>query len=389
MGYFGMVGKGLVEMAGGLKSDYEVLTSPGDRVYYYNKRTKESSFEKPDVLKGPGEDFDVDPWVECRSRRGRVFYHNTVTGESKWERPPKRKEDRTLIKGVGVGMRITDYETSKYLVGRLMEQYGITSMRDVFYKLSTEPIFRAIRVEVRERLARKYLEDKDREAKEEEIRNQKYYVEEVCKIRVDVADFFGFNSVFSKHPYYSRIKDRFGCYEAYVEKHAGGTATGKLEEIFRSIGVGLDSSAKDILGMKEMEPFDKKVVLFSFSRYFHRLEKEFLERVEKRREAWALDVQRSKKTFRRLLEKLYSEGLIYYRMKFKSAFHLFKDSDSFLNLLGAAESPKEIYFDFINDLEKRLKRYGQDGLGKADPVDRRAMERYLESVAEDKEEGEI
>ncbi|CAD27043.2 hypothetical protein [Encephalitozoon cuniculi GB-M1] len=375
--------------SGEARVEYEVLAAPDGRIYYYNKRTGESSFSKPDVLKGSDEDFDVDPWIECRSKRGRVFYHNSITRESRWKRPPERKKERTMIGGVGMDMRITDHETSKYLLGRLMEQYGITSTKDAFYRLSTEPIFRAIEMGTRKDLMKKYFEEQEKSAREEDEQKQRYYINEVCKVDAGVSDFFGFNSIFSKHPYYSKIKDKFGCYEVYVGRHMGGTTPGRLEEVFRSLGIGLSSSVVDVLKMKEMEPFDRKAILFSFIRYFRRLEKELLSAIEERKAAAAQNAQHHKNEFRTLLRKLYSEGLIYYRMKFKNAFHLFKDSESFLNLLGTTESPKEVYFDFINDLENRLGRYERERTGKISPTDRRAVDRYFEAIAEEKEEGEI
>ncbi|ADM12195.1 splicing factor [Encephalitozoon intestinalis ATCC 50506] len=371
------------------KVDYEVLVAPDGKTYYYNKKTGKSSFRKPDVLKDSDEDFDVDPWIECRSRQGKVFYHNTITKESRWERPGEKRKGKTLIKGIGMNMRITDHETSKYLLYRLMEQYKVENMKDVFYKLSTEPIFRAIRMDVRESLVRKYFEDKEENNREEEVQRQKYYVDEVCKVDVGVSDFFGFNSVFSRHPYYSRIKDKFGCYEVYIEKHMGGTTAGKLEEIFRACGIDLNSSASDVLKMKEMEGFDRKVVLFSFIRYFRRLEREFLLDIEKKKTSMAEKIPHYREEFRQVLNSLYSRGLIYYKMKFKDAFYLFKNSEPFWNLLGSMESPKEVYFEFVNDLENKLKRYEKERTEEISQIDKRAVDKYFEVVWEEKEEGEI
>ncbi|AFN83726.1 splicing factor [Encephalitozoon romaleae SJ-2008] len=369
--------------------DYEILVAPDNRTYYYNRRTRKSSFTKPDILKSSDEEFEVDPWIECRSKQGKTFYHNTITGESRWKRPLERKGEKALIRGIGIRMKITDKETSRYLLHRLLEQYSVENMKDAFYKLSTEPIFRAMEVNTREWLMRKYFEDKEKDAREEEARRQKYYVDEVCKIDVNVSDFFGFNNVFSKHPYYLKIEDKFGCYEVYVERHMGGTTARRLEKIFKGLGIDLHSSIEDVLKMKEVESFDRKAVLFSFIRYFRRLESEFLSNIKKKKMEIIQNICYHKEEFKRLLGKMYNEGLIYYKMKFKNAFHLFKDSEPFLNLLGSSESPKEIYFEFINDLENRLRRYEKEGAKEISPVDKRAMDKYFESIGEEKEEGEI
>ncbi|WEL39461.1 WW domain-containing protein [Encephalitozoon hellem] len=369
--------------------DYEVLVAPDNRTYYYNKKTRMSSFTKPDVLKGSDEEFEVDPWIECKSRRGKTFYHNTITGESRWKRPFERKEGKRMIRGIGIRMKITDKETSRYLLNRLLEQYDVESMKDAFYKLSTEPIFRAVEAGERELLMRRYFEDKERSAKEEEVREQKYYVDEVCKVDVGVSDFFGFNNVFSKHPYYSRIEDKFACYETYVERHMGSTTSRKLEKVFEDLGVSLQTSVEDVIKMKELEGFDRKAILFSFIRYFRRLESEFLSDMKKRKMEILQSASHHKEEFKKLLSRMYSEGSIYYKMKFKNAFHLFKDSEPFLNLLGGIESPKEIYFDFINDLENRLRGHERERGKGISGIDRRAIDKYFETIDEEKEEGEI
>ncbi|VDM70003.1 unnamed protein product [Strongylus vulgaris] len=69
------------------------------RVYYYNKITKESSWNKPDELKTPQERQErTTPtassssssnviWKEYKTPEGRAYYYNTVTKETTWTRP--------------------------------------------------------------------------------------------------------------------------------------------------------------------------------------------------------------------------------------------------------------------------------------------------------------
>lgn len=373
------------------KSDYEVLVSPDNREYYYNKKTRESSFAKPDVLKGTDEEFDVDPWIECRSSKGKRFYHNTVTRESRWDRPVQtRKGGGTRIGGIGTSLRITDHGTSKYLIGRLMEQDNITSVKEALYRLATEPIFRAIDEDSRCRLVREYLEEKERSSSATAMQRQGYYREEICKLDVDVSNFFEFNNVFCKHPYYTKIDDKFGCYEAYMERHGRDTDAMKIGRILKKIGVGLDTSAVDVLGLKELEQFDRRTILLCFSRYFRSLGTRYMGEMEQREADAVSDIPHLRRAFTDLLSDLYRRGLVYYKMKFKDAFHLFKDSGPFLRLLGSGESPKELYFEFVNDMETRLRKYEGRHLDPGiDAVDRRAMQRYLGSTAGEKEEGEI
>ncbi|XGW16790.1 hypothetical protein V3C99_001879 [Haemonchus contortus] len=66
------------------------------RVYYYNKITKESSWNKPDELKTPQErQARSTPtatstngiWKEYKTTEGRPYYYNTVTKETTWTKP--------------------------------------------------------------------------------------------------------------------------------------------------------------------------------------------------------------------------------------------------------------------------------------------------------------
>ncbi|KZV94551.1 hypothetical protein EXIGLDRAFT_736585 [Exidia glandulosa HHB12029] len=57
------------------------------RTYWFNANTKESVWEKPDVLKTPFERaLATTVWKEYFSG-GRKYYYNTTTKESKWEMP--------------------------------------------------------------------------------------------------------------------------------------------------------------------------------------------------------------------------------------------------------------------------------------------------------------
>ncbi|KAK6047735.1 WW domain protein, partial [Cooperia oncophora] len=70
------------------------------RVYYYNKVTKESSWNKPDELKTPQERQTIEIkrstptatsangiWKEYKTPEGRAYYYNTVTKETTWTKP--------------------------------------------------------------------------------------------------------------------------------------------------------------------------------------------------------------------------------------------------------------------------------------------------------------
>ncbi|KAM7280653.1 hypothetical protein ACFE04_007787 [Oxalis oulophora] len=70
----------------------EHTSSANGRRYYYNKRTKQSSWEKPLELMTSVEKADATTaWKEFTSPEGRKYYYNKVTKQSKWTIPDELK----------------------------------------------------------------------------------------------------------------------------------------------------------------------------------------------------------------------------------------------------------------------------------------------------------
>lgn len=73
-------------------SDWQEHTSADGRRYYYNKKTRQSSWEKPLELMTPIERADASTvWKEFTTPEGRTYYYNKVTKQSKWTVPEELK----------------------------------------------------------------------------------------------------------------------------------------------------------------------------------------------------------------------------------------------------------------------------------------------------------
>ncbi|KAI4337080.1 hypothetical protein L6164_015535 [Bauhinia variegata] len=73
-------------------SDWQEHTSADGRRYYYNKRTRQSSWEKPLELMSPIERADASTvWKEFTSAEGRKYYYNKITQQSTWTIPEELK----------------------------------------------------------------------------------------------------------------------------------------------------------------------------------------------------------------------------------------------------------------------------------------------------------
>nr|DAD48228.1 TPA_asm: hypothetical protein HUJ06_018165 [Nelumbo nucifera] len=76
-------------------SDWQEHTSPDGRRYYYNKKTRQSSWEKPLELMTPIERADASTvWKEFTTPEGRKYYYSKVTKQSKWTMPEELKLSR-------------------------------------------------------------------------------------------------------------------------------------------------------------------------------------------------------------------------------------------------------------------------------------------------------
>ncbi|XVF01408.1 hypothetical protein REPUB_Repub04eG0086800 [Reevesia pubescens] len=72
--------------------------SANGRRYYYNKKTRQSSWEKPLELMTPIERADASTnWKEFTSPDGRKYYHNKVTNQSTWSIPEELKLAREQV----------------------------------------------------------------------------------------------------------------------------------------------------------------------------------------------------------------------------------------------------------------------------------------------------
>ncbi|XP_051179624.1 pre-mRNA-processing protein 40A isoform X2 [Lolium perenne] len=78
-------------------SDWGEYTSGDGKKYFYNKRTKFSSWEKPAEMMTPLERADATTdWKEYTTPEGRRYYHNKMTKKSKWTIPDELKMAREL-----------------------------------------------------------------------------------------------------------------------------------------------------------------------------------------------------------------------------------------------------------------------------------------------------
>lgn len=96
--------------------DWIEHTSADGKRYYYNRKTKQSSWEKPFELMTPIERADASTdWREFTTPEGRKYYYNKVTKASKWIMPDELKLAREKVTKAGVQQPTLADNTSQSL----------------------------------------------------------------------------------------------------------------------------------------------------------------------------------------------------------------------------------------------------------------------------------
>ncbi|KAG6793070.1 hypothetical protein POTOM_002254 [Populus tomentosa] len=94
---------------------YVVPSGAGDCRFYYNKRTRQSSWEKPYELLTPIERADASTdWKEFKSPDGRKYYYNKVTKQSKWEIPEELKLARARVENTSTMEKQSEVLTNSH-----------------------------------------------------------------------------------------------------------------------------------------------------------------------------------------------------------------------------------------------------------------------------------
>ncbi|XP_068669590.1 pre-mRNA-processing protein 40A-like [Aristolochia californica] len=90
-------------------SDWQEHTAADGRRYYYNKKTRQSSWEKPLELMTPIERADASTvWKEFTTPDGKKYYYNKVTKQSKWVIPEELKLAREQADKAAAQLTNTD-----------------------------------------------------------------------------------------------------------------------------------------------------------------------------------------------------------------------------------------------------------------------------------------
>ncbi|KAL2529485.1 Pre-mRNA-proCES [Forsythia ovata] len=113
-------------------SDWQEYEAADGRRYFYNKITKQSSWEKPRELMTPLERADASTvWKEFTTPEGRKYYYNKETKQSKWTIPDELKLAREEAEKEAAQGAHTSSTTPDTAAGTSVEQLSsaVTTVR--------------------------------------------------------------------------------------------------------------------------------------------------------------------------------------------------------------------------------------------------------------------
>ncbi|XP_042471401.1 pre-mRNA-processing protein 40A-like isoform X1 [Zingiber officinale] len=94
-------------------SDWQEHTAADGKRYYYNKKTRQSVWEKPLELMTPIERADASTdWKEFTTSDGRKYYYNKATKQSKWTIPDDLKLAREQAENTAANLTSNETETT-------------------------------------------------------------------------------------------------------------------------------------------------------------------------------------------------------------------------------------------------------------------------------------
>ncbi|KAJ3247820.1 hypothetical protein HDU78_002901 [Chytriomyces hyalinus] len=395
------------------ESDWISHTKPDGKVYYYNKVTHQSTWDKPDELKTPLEKaLAASPWKEYKTEDGRKYYSNSVTKETVWKVPAEYQaiiDSHEIVvplpqldavphvpstaAAAHVQMNFETKEEAEVAFKEMLEaaEVGIDwtweqTMRHVINK----PMYRSLKTLAERKTAfQEFVDDKRRKIKKAE--------EE--KLAFERDTLFGLlgqmGSDLNTHLRYKKFSETFADDETFLSIDANRrvalfeefmiefrkkeaeekralrrenierfkhilkttpsitctTTWNEAQHLWASHPDFLPPSPNSVNPLHSMEAID---ILVTFEDHMKQLEAAFMENLEKQKAAERRVERKNRDAFRTLLDRFVGEGVIHMNAKWKDVVPFLRGEKALEDMLGqGGSSPLELFWDVIVALEDK------------------------------------
>jgi len=358
------------------------------RRYYYNRVTKQSSWDKPECLKNDSERLNTTVWKEYKTADGRDYYFNPATKQSVWEMPAELKRLRGLEEKAG-GDDDKDKEEEpqwktkedrRNAFKELLEEKGVkaTAKWDEALKVIQEDYrFGALNTAgERKQVFTEYLAQRKKRDKEEEREKKKRAKDDFLEALAEWKDlkpntrYKDVAEAFMETEWFPLIdeEERDELFQDYMdenEKKQKEERRKKRKEFVEKVKSTYDSHAditvlskwrevQDIL--KEDETFrwlSKLEALTSWEEWV--ADREKAELSSKSKEKFRAE-RKKRDAFRELLSERSSQGKITMSTLWQDLVPSFEKEPRYLDLLGASGStPHDLFDDFVEEIGDKYK----------------------------------
>ncbi|KAJ3064682.1 hypothetical protein HDU98_011915 [Podochytrium sp. JEL0797] len=403
-------------------SDWMAHTKPDGKVYYYNKVTQQSQWDKPDELKTPLERaLSACSWKEYKTDDGRKYYSNTVTKETVWKTPIEYQAiiDKFDIKTpitpvaqhvpapvvnnmVVIPVNFETKEEAEVAFKEMLEQAEIGldwTWEQTMRKVINNPMYRCLKtLTERKQAFQSYVDEKKtriKQAAEEKLRYERegfsvllgslgselniflrfkkmaeVFAEDEVFLSIDADRRMELFDEFMTEFRMKEAEDKRVLRKENVERFrnilkttptiTATTTWAEAQNLWASHPDFLPPSPNSVNPLHSMEAID---ILVTFEDHMKLLESAYFEQLEKVKQQERRRERQLRDEYRALMERLVREGVIHVQSKWKEVYPFVSQEPCFGEMLGQPGSnPLEMFWDVLVGLEDRYFAVRKDAL---------------------------
>jgi pre-mRNA-processing factor 40 len=356
------------------------------RVYYHNRLTKVSQWDKPEdfgkpVSFVPSDELQCD-WKEYKTEEGRLYYHNAKLNVTQWICPDEYKAH--LEKKEMKAYEQLSKDELKDAFKKLMRTKGvlITWSQDLaIQQTRDDALSKLLKMSEKKQCFQSLMQDfkneeieekrkKERKAEDDfiqaildcpKIHEDTPFREALLLIATDIRS-VGVPSERDRERLYGVAGNQRKANQREEAKQRKKEFSSKFMQYLKDNDVRTHTSWLKIYEMGKDTDYFKNLgnydCLLLFIEYVTKLEKEERD-VEKKEEAErATKSRKVRDNWRDLLEEYKSEKKISPKSRWKQFRPLVKDDDRYIAMLGDVDgsTPVELFYDLIDEMEEEVEK---------------------------------